>query len=145
MNLKPLDNTFLSTACITTADIPGIKAEGIQSIICNRPDGEANEQTSFDEISTAAEALGMKAIYIPLAKGKVPEMEVKAFAKALNDLPSPTLGYCATGTRSAALWALINAETLGAEQVIAITKRAGFDIAKVIPSMTTNDASTNGV
>ncbi len=138
MKIKSLDNNFSSTACITTADISAIKAAGIQSIICNRPDGEDSDQDSFDEISKAAEEQSIKVVYVPLAKGKIPEMELKAFANALKELPSPTLAYCATGTRSAALWALVNAETLGKDQVVEITKKAGYDIARVIPTFATD-------
>ena len=140
MKIKSLDRNFSSAASITAADISAIKAAGIRSIICNRPNGEADDQTNFDEISTAADTVGIKAAYVPLEKGKVPKTEVEAFAKALDGLPGPTLGYCATGTRSAALWALINSELLGKDQVISITRSAGFDIAKVVPSMTTDVA-----
>ena len=66
------------------------------------------------------------------------EMEVKAFAKALNELPYPALAYCASGTRSAALWASVKAETLGKDQVIAISKDAGFDIARIVPTFATD-------
>ena len=138
MKVRSLSRDFSCAACITVEDVSTIKALGIQSIICNRPDGEDSDQTSFDDISKAAEAQGIKTVYVPLAKGKIPEMEVKAFAKALNELPYPALAYCASGTRSAALWASVKAETLGKDQVIAISKDAGFDIARIVPTFATD-------
>jgi sulfide:quinone oxidoreductase len=38
--------------------------------------------------------------------GQLTEAEVKAFAAALDELPSEILAYCRSGARSANLWSL---------------------------------------
>jgi sulfide:quinone oxidoreductase len=43
---------------------------GFRSIICNRPDGEGNDQPTFSEIEEAARAAGLEAYYMPVVPGR---------------------------------------------------------------------------
>lgn len=137
MDIKFLTDDFATTAQITAQDIADIKAAGIQSIICNRPDNEGDEQPDFTSIQSAAEAQGLQAVHIPLSmplQGRMPEAEAQAFAQALKDLPQPVLGYCATGARAATLWTLNQPGGLDNAQAVAATQQAGYDLDKVIKS-----------
>ena len=141
MKINKVDENFSAAAQITAADIPAIKAAGIASIICNRPDGESSDQTNFETIAAAAHAAGMEAVYVPLVRDKVPDGETEAFSSAFAKLPWPILGYCRSGMRSATLWSLAQVGNLSNEAIITATKGAGYDMSKVIIPGT--DSSTD--
>jgi sulfide:quinone oxidoreductase len=116
---------------ITPQDMAGIRDAGFRAIICNRPDAEGPDQPNFEEIETAAKAAGIEARYLPVTSGLVQDSDAAAFGQALMELPGPVLAYCRTGTRSATLWSLTEAERRPLSEILAATKAAGFDMAGV--------------
>ena len=132
MDLKPISDSLTVSPQITVADIPELARQGYRAIICNRPDGEGADQPTFEEISAAAKSAGMEAAYVPVVAGKVLDADADAFGDAMRELPGPVLAYCRTGTRSATLWSLAEADTLGTAEVLSRTKAAGYDMAGVV-------------
>ena len=132
MDLKPISDSLTVSPQITVADIPELARQGYRAIICNRPDGEGADQPTFEEISSAAKSAGMEAAYVPVVAGKVLDTDADAFGDAMRELPGPVLAYCRTGTRSATLWSLAEADTLGTAEVLSRTKAAGYDMAGVV-------------
>ncbi|MDA3859259.1 MAG: TIGR01244 family sulfur transferase [Roseovarius sp.] len=132
MELNEITAGLSVAAQITADDLTAIKAAGFRSVICNRPDGEGADQPTFDELAKAAKKLGLEAVYLPIVAGKVSDEDAEAFGAALSSLPGPTLAYCRTGTRSATLWSLSQARTLGVADILAATKAAGYDMAGVV-------------
>lgn len=120
------------SAQITSGDLKAIADQGFRAIICNRPDGEGADQPNFEEIETAARALGMEARYLPITAGKVSDEDAAAFGTLLTALPGPVLAYCRTGTRSATLWSLAAAADKPLTEILAATKAAGYDMAGVV-------------
>jgi sulfide:quinone oxidoreductase len=106
MDIKQVSPEVSVSGQIKLADIPAIVAAGFSAIICNRPDGEAPDQPPSDAIGRAATKAGLDFRYIPVVPGQLTEAEVKAFAAALDELPSEILAYCRSGARSANLWSL---------------------------------------
>ena len=132
MDLKSISDSLTVSPQITVADIPELARQGYRAIICNRPDGEGADQPTFEEISAAAKSAGMEAAYVPVVAGKVLDADADAFGDAMRELPGPVLAYCRTGTRSATLWSLAEADTLGTAEVLSRTKAAGYDMAGVV-------------
>ncbi|GAB4265946.1 MAG: bifunctional protein tyrosine phosphatase family protein/NAD(P)/FAD-dependent oxidoreductase [Pararhodobacter sp.] len=128
MDPKTITDALSVSPQITAADIAEIKARGFRAIICNRPDGEAADQPSFDEIDAAARAAGIEARYVPVVAGLVRDEDAEAFATAMRELPGPVLAYCRTGTRSATLWSLSQAKSMPMHEILAATKAAGYDM-----------------
>ena len=58
---------------------PGAGKAGYKTIICNRPDGEGNDQPLFHEIEEAATRAGLAAHYLPVESGKVSDDDAEAF------------------------------------------------------------------
>ena len=80
---------------------------GFKSIICNMPDGEIDSsQPSFDQIATAASAVGIEAAYLPIPSWKADPTEAAAFWHLLDSLPKPIVAFCGSGNRSAVLWSM---------------------------------------
>ncbi|MEC9197781.1 MAG: TIGR01244 family sulfur transferase, partial [Pseudomonadota bacterium] len=132
MDLRPITNSLSVAPQITADQIAAIKAQGFKAIICNRPDGEAADQPTFEEIEREAQAQGMTALYMPITSGKVTDEDADTFGKALIELPGPVLAYCRTGTRSATLWSLSQAGNKQPSEILAATKAAGYDMAGVV-------------
>ncbi|AUH34716.1 bifunctional protein tyrosine phosphatase family protein/NAD(P)/FAD-dependent oxidoreductase [Paracoccus tegillarcae] len=128
MDIKKISPKFVVSPQIAPEDMEAIKAEGIRAIICNRPDGEGADQPGFAEIEAAAKAAGLDVRYVPVQSGMVTDADVASFADALNDLPRPILAYCRTGTRSATLWSLHEAQNRPMAEILAATKAAGYDM-----------------
>ncbi|MDG1119031.1 MAG: TIGR01244 family sulfur transferase [Flavimaricola sp.] len=132
MDIKTLTASLSVSEQIVAADVQAIKDAGFRAIICNRPDGEGADQPTFEEIATAAKAAGLEAAYLPIVSGKVTDEDAAAFAKTLTELPGPVLAYCRTGTRSATLWSLAQADQRSVADILAATKAAGYDMGGVV-------------
>lgn len=132
MDIKTLTDRLSVSPQILIGDMQPIKDGGFRSIICNRPDGEGADQPTFDEIAAAAKAAGLEAQYLPIVAGKVGDEDTVAFGKALTNLPGPVLAYCRTGTRSATLWSLDQADKMAVSDILATTGAAGYDMGGVV-------------
>jgi sulfide:quinone oxidoreductase len=117
---------------ITPEDVPEIAAQGYASILCNRPDGEAADQTPFDEIAEKAKAINLEIAYVPVQSGFITDDDVAAFKATLDALPKPVLAYCRSGTRCAALWAL-SENDLSLDETLSVAHNAGYDLSGLAP------------
>ena len=132
MEIKTLTAGLSVSPQVVAADMKAIKDAGFRALICNRPDGEGNDQPTFDEIAKAAKAQGLEAIYLPIVSGMVRDEDAAEFDATLTALPVPVLAYCRTGTRSATLWSLAQASKRSVAAILAATKAAGYDMAGVV-------------
>ncbi len=123
-----LSPSYSVAAQITPADVEAAAAAGFRSIINNRPDGEAEEQPPGAEIAAAAEQHGLEYREIPVVSGKLTEGNVEDTQVALAELRGPILAYCRSGTRSATLWALAQAEHLSPDSILNAAGEAGYDL-----------------
>ena len=83
--------------------------QGIQQIICHRPDGEEIGQPSFADIAEAAADCGIDCHHLPVRGGEFPEDMIAATKKLLENGKN-TFMYCRSGTRSCTIWEAIAAE-----------------------------------
>ncbi|WP_425072374.1 TIGR01244 family sulfur transferase [Sagittula sp. S175] len=132
MEFRKINDDITVSPQITVEHLKEIADAGYRSIMCNRPDGEGADQPTFDEISAAAQALGLQTAYLPIVSGKVTDEAAEEFGKTMKALPGPMFAYCRTGTRSATLWSLSQAKTLPTSDILAATKAAGYDMAGVV-------------
>lgn len=128
MEIKKITDKVSVSPQISIDDMAEIKRTGFRAIICNRPDGEGADQPSFEEIESAAKQHGLVAAYVPIEAGMVRDLDVERFGSALRDLPRPILGYCRSGTRSATLWSLHEAQKRPLPEILAATRAAGYDM-----------------
>ena len=106
MDINKVDSDIAVAPQILADDIPELVKAGYKTIICNRPDGEGNDQPLFHEIEEAATRAGLAAHYLPVESGKVSDDDAEAFGQLMEAAPKPVLAYCRTGTRSITLWSL---------------------------------------
>ncbi|WP_426177610.1 TIGR01244 family sulfur transferase [Massilia sp. TWR1-2-2] len=115
-----------------------LKVAGYRAVICNRPDGEGNDQPLFAEIERAAQAAGIDAHYLPAESGKVTDEQGIGFGQLLATLPKPVLAYCRTGMRSTTMWALSQAGQQPLPQIVDAARKAGFDMKGVVRRIANN-------
>ena len=104
MDIRKVNDTFSVCDQIGANNIALISSLGYKSIICNRPDGEAEFQPLFAELQHLAEQNDMKMVYLPIAATGPTQTDAGTFAQVYKGLPKPVLAYCRTGNRSMATW-----------------------------------------
>ena len=132
MDIRKISDQLFVAPQIEAADLAALRDQGVQSVICNRPDGEGADQPLFEELSQTARKLGPEMRYIPVAGGLVQDEDVSAFSAAFDKLPKPILAYCRTGTRSTTLWSLMNTKTLPLTDILSTAQKAGYDMKGVV-------------
>lgn len=91
---KRLDGKLSVTGQITVEDLAEIAAAGYQSVICNRPDyEEGTTQPASAELEKAAQSLGIKFVYLPVAMGPVYLEKSEVFNRLVAELPDVYDGY----------------------------------------------------
>jgi len=106
MSIRYLDKDFAITSQVAPEALQGLRDAGLATIICNRPDGEGEDQPAFATVAGQAAQCGMEARYLPVVPGKITPADVEAFAALFADAPKPVVAYCRTGLRAEALWQL---------------------------------------
>jgi uncharacterized protein (TIGR01244 family) len=109
MKIHYLEPTFAIADTVTPEDMPVIRAQGFRTLICNRRAGEEGFE-GHDVYQNAAEQAGLEWVCVPVAPGEYSDEDVENFGKALENAPSPILGFCRTGRRALHLWAHVQAE-----------------------------------
>ena len=84
-------------------DMAAVVAAGFRAVICNRPDGEADDQPTAAAVRTAAERVGLAFAHVPAIPGAMTDADAAAMRAALDSLPAPVLAYCRSGARAEAL------------------------------------------
>jgi len=132
MRFSRVDSALSVAPQILVSDLAAIAAQGFKTVICNRPDGEGNDQPLFHEIEGEARRLGMEPRYLPVESGTVRDEDATAFGAMLEEVEKPALAYCRTGTRSMTLWALSRAGKMDLTDILAQAKEAGYDMHGVV-------------
>lgn len=103
MHINSITENFSVSEQITLDDVDTLKSLGVQLIICNRPDGEAADQTPFEEIKAKAENIGLEAVSIAFSGGQLTPELVEDFIDEIEK-NKKTHAYCRTGNRSSTIW-----------------------------------------
>lgn len=130
MDLRPLSASVWTSAQLSPADIPALAAAGVARVISNRPDGEEPHQPAAAAMEAAARDAGLDFAWIPVSG--LPRPDQAAAAENLLADGAPTVMFCRSGMRSAALWAM--AQRLGgaeAQDLRAAAAAAGYDLGRV--------------
>jgi sulfide:quinone oxidoreductase len=142
MNMKKISPRFFVSEQISTTDLGVASAQGIKTIMNNRPDGEAQGQPRSADLAAAAAELGMQFVDLPVVAGRLTDENIDQFERANRTLQGPILMYCRTGTRSTSLWALNEARTLDVNAVMVTAAQAGYDLTAMRARLISRSAAT---
>ncbi|MES3007729.1 MAG: TIGR01244 family sulfur transferase [Pseudomonadota bacterium] len=142
MNVKKVNESFAVTEQLSVEDVAALAAQGVKSLICNRPDGEAPGQPSYAEIAAAAQQHGMSIRHVPIVSGQVSQADVEAFGAALTELPAPVVAYCRSGTRSINLWALDQgSKGMPVAEILKTGSALGYDLTASVQKIESSMAA----
>lgn len=135
MDLRRISDTFSVSPQIDPADVPGIKAAGFRSILCNRPDGEEAGQCDYALIEAAARAAGLAFGNVPITSAGISNADMDDFNSALAEMPGPVLAYCRSGTRCTMLWSISQIGQMPADDIVTAAAGAGYDMRGIVAQM----------
>jgi uncharacterized protein (TIGR01244 family) len=131
MDLRQLTPRYFVSPQIEPGDMPQLKEAGITCILCNRPDQEVPPSHGAAAMRAAAEAAGLRFAEVPLThQSMVPPVIAENRAQGVES-DDIVLAYCASGTRSTIAWALGQAGTLPAEEIMETARSGGYDLSNI--------------
>ncbi len=128
MDIKQISPFLSVSPQISPNDVGILASHGYRTIICNRPDGEADDQPETGEIAAAAERHGLTFHHQPVVAGSVSDDDVDTYATLLAEAEGPVLAFCRTGTRSISMWAMSEAHHLSTDAILAAAAVQGYDL-----------------
>ncbi|MEN8887878.1 MAG: TIGR01244 family sulfur transferase, partial [Celeribacter marinus] len=99
--------------------------------ICNRPDEEIEGALQSDAMAEAAQAAGLNFLYLPIYPGQFTGDLIVETQRAFAELDGPVYAYCRSGTRSTTAWALSQAGTRPADEIMSEAASAGYDLSAI--------------
>lgn len=132
MEIKKLDDQVTVSEQFSCDAMAELAKSGVKVVVCNRPEGETEDQPSYAEMEKAAADSGLEFVAIPFARGQMTPEHCKEFAEVLAR-GDKVHAFCRTGNRSCNVWA--GARVLsGADKRSLLDKAraAGFDISGVL-------------
>ena len=128
-----ISDGFSVSSQISANDIEHLADKGVRVIICNRPDGEANDQPNIAEIEAAAQEHNIQVIYQPVIPGQIADGDIDQFQRHCEQSNQRIHAYCRTGTRSITLWARYQLRLgVPAAELLSTASDAGYDLREAL-------------
>ena len=135
MNIIEITPEYSVSPQIGPEDIGLVTQSGFTTVICNRPDGENPPHLSMEAISAAVEAAGLIFVGNPIAGPSLTHYAFDRQRGAISKSSGPVLAYCASGTRSAVLWAFAEIGARTVDDILSATARAGYALDGLAPQL----------
>ncbi|MFL4471567.1 TIGR01244 family sulfur transferase [Tateyamaria armeniaca] len=135
MDIREITPNYFAAPQLDPADMGDIKAAGITTVICNRPDAEVPPAFQADSIEAAARAAGLNFVRLPLTHQTMTPPNVAAQMEHLKSSDGPVLAYCASGTRSTVIWCLGQAGEMATDDILEAARAAGYDLGNMRPTL----------
>lgn len=128
--MKELPGDVFVTGQLLSAQMQALSEQGVMSFVNNRPDMEAPIQPLSEELESTAQNLKVDYFHIPMSGGISPGL-IEASVTAYKDAPRPIVAFCASGMRSAALWAFAHVNKMGVDGVMDALSATGFNLEQL--------------
>jgi sulfide:quinone oxidoreductase len=128
-----LSETLTVSDQLHASDVVQLAAQGVRTIICNRPDHEEFGQPLSAELALLADQHGIAFVEQPVSFSTLRASDGEAFALHLAQAPGAVHAYCRSGRRCVALWAMANAKALGTHSVLERAAQVGEDLRGLAP------------
>jgi uncharacterized protein (TIGR01244 family) len=135
MDIRTITDRYSVSPQIDPEDAAAIKAAGITTVICNRPDAEVPPSHQSDVMRAAIEAAGLRFEVLPITHQTMTPDRVAQQAAMVAASDGPVLAYCASGTRCSVLWALSQAGQQSTDEILGAVARAGYDLSGLRPTL----------
>lgn len=132
MKISRVNEQLTVSGQLEESDVAQLAADGVEVIVCNRPDNESLDQTPFQKIAAAAKKFGIEAELIPFKSGAMGDEHVREFSRILESRKKIHC-YCRSGTRSFGLYAATLATKGGSwSEILEQSERLGFDVSEIL-------------
>jgi uncharacterized protein (TIGR01244 family) len=128
MDLRELATGVFAAPQLEPSDMAALAAQGVTTVICNRPEMEIPPPLQAAAMQAAAEAAGLAFVFNPITMGAMTMDSVEEQAEAMAGSEGGVVAYCASGTRSAIMWALAQAGQMPTDDILAATAGAGYQL-----------------
>lgn len=128
MDLRELVPGVFAAPQLEPSDMATLAAQGVTTVICNRPEMENPPPLQAAAMQAAAEAAGLAFVFNPITMGAMTMENVEEQAEAMAGSEGGVVAYCASGTRSAIMWALAQAGQMPTDDILAATAAAGYQL-----------------
>ncbi|MGJ8605294.1 MAG: TIGR01244 family sulfur transferase [Marivita sp.] len=135
MDIRTITDRYSVSPQIDPEDAAAIKAAGITTVICNRPDDEVPPSHHADTMRAAIEAQGLRFEVLPITHQTMTPDRVAQQMAIVEASDGPVLAYCASGTRCSVLWALSQAGQQPADAILTAVAQAGYDLSALRPTL----------
>jgi len=103
MQIEQLTKQVSVSGQITVEDVQNFVDQGVQLLVCNRPDGEDEGQTEYKLIEAEAERLGLTFRLLAFSSYQIKPENRDEFIKLIQTRQRIHC-YCRSGSRSKRLW-----------------------------------------
>ena len=131
MQVAKVSPDFMVCPQLTASDFEKAAAQGIKTIVNNRPDNEGPGQPASADLAAAAAEHGLAYVHMPVTGPGLTDLKAHELACVCRDSTGPVLAFCASGTRAIALWALGQARSRPADEVLTDVAGAGYDLSGI--------------
>ncbi len=128
MNSRQLTPRYHVSPQIAPEDVSALREAGFTTVICNRPDSEVPTELQSAAMRAAVEAAGLRFETLELTHQTMTPDNVARQKSLIEESEGPVLAYCASGTRCSVVWALGQAGSMSADEILAHTSQAGYDL-----------------
>lgn len=135
MDLRPLSETMSVSGQLDPEDMARLAAIGVSTVICNRPDQEVPPAHQAAAMQQAAEAAGLTFVFNPVNGAAMTMDNVEEQADAMDTAEAGVVAYCASGMRSAVMWAFASAGQIPTDEIIEACEEAGYQAAGLRPQI----------
>lgn len=135
MDLRQITDTYTVAPQLEPGDMAALAAQGVTTVICNRPDGENPAPLQAAAMQAAAEAAGLSFVFNPVVGGQLTMDNVEEQRDAIDGSDGPVVAYCASGNRSTIVWALGQAGDLPTDEIIARGEKWGYQLEWLRPQI----------
>lgn len=134
--MRQLEENLRTCGQLTADQIRELAAQGVKTLIFNRPDQEEADQPSTLELQKLAESLGMQWVHQPVISGQVTDEQGVEFGRIYAAAAKPVVAFCRTGARCGCLWALSRKDQQSGQELVTQLQQAGFDMPDFFKRLT---------
>ena len=125
----PVTSDFFISGQITPDQVQAFADQGFAALINNRPDDEEPGQPSSAVIEAAARVAGLDYLHAPMQGAQISVSDIARIHAVTQQASGKVLGFCRSGARSMLGWALAQSQDRPADEIIALARGAGQDLA----------------
>lgn len=135
MTFNDLSPTYSVSPFVQPDAAAAIAAAGFTTVISNLPDREAPPGMRAADMAAACTAAGLRFVHNPVSGGELTFEIMETQKEEGLNAEGRTLAFCASGGRSAVLWAILQAGHMPVDDILNAAAQAGYPLGGLRPQL----------